>query len=239
MVVFMESIFCRTEKLIGREALEKLNNSTVAVFGLGGVGSYVVEGLARGGVGHLILVDSDTVSSSNINRQLIALTDTVGKFKTEVMMERIKAINSLAEVQIINDFYLPDKADIFFLSQYDYMVDAVDTVTAKIDLVVQAKKRKIPIISCMGTGNKIDPTAFEISDIKQTSVCPLARVMRRELRARGIDELKVVYSREKPVCAADGNTTERTPGSISFVPSVAGLIIAGEVIKGLIGEIKQ
>lgn len=224
--------------MIGRDALERLRTSTVAVFGLGGVGSYAAEGLARGGVGHLVLVDSDTVSSSNINRQLLALSDTIGQLKTEVMRERVLAINPQAEVKIISDFYLPDKADSFFVSDYDYLVDAVDTVTAKIDLAVQAKRRAIPIISCMGTGNKLDPTAFEVADIKKTSVCPLARVMRKELKVRGIDELKVVYSREKPLAAADNKEPDRTPGSVSFVPPVAGLIIAGEVIKDLIGEMR-
>lgn len=245
--------FSRTELLIGKEALDKLAQSQVAVFGIGGVGSYVVEGLVRSGVGKLVLIDDDEVALSNLNRQLLATHKTIGRPKVEVMRERILDINPQAEVVIHQRFYLPEQADAIISNDYDYMVDAIDTVTAKIDLAVQAHQRGIPLISSMGTGNKLDPTRFEISDIYETSVCPLAKVMRRELRKRGIPSLKVVYSREEPITPAvseeDGvspgqNTPERPanpngfrkqiPGSIAFVPSVAGLLLAGEVVKDLI-----
>lgn len=234
----MQDIFSRTAQLIGNEAVQRLNASTVAVFGLGGVGSFVVEGLARSGIGHLVLIDNDKVNETNMNRQLIALTDTIGEYKTDVAKKRVLSINPQAKVEIITDFYLPDKAEQFFISDYDYIVDAIDTVTAKIDIAVQAETRGIPMISCMGTGNKLDPTRFEVTDIKKTSICPLARVMRRELKARGIDSLKVVYSKEEPRKSRISEDDRNLPGSVSFVPPVAGLIIAGEVVKDLIGEIK-
>ena len=247
--------FSRTELLIGAAALAKLAGSKVAIFGIGGVGSFVAEGLARSGVGHFVLVDDDCICLTNINRQLHATMKTVGQSKVAVMRERILEINPRAQVTVIQKFYLPETAIDFFAERYDYIVDAIDTVTGKIDLVLQAKERDIPIISCMGAGNKLDPTRFEVADIKKTSVCPLAKVMRQELRKRGVTALKVVYSRESPrapVVAADNDcatgcvcpegttrkctTRRQIPGSISFVPSVAGLIIAGEVIKDLIGE---
>jgi len=236
----MESRFVRTELLLGEAALAKLANSHVAVFGIGGVGSYTVEALARCGIGHFLLVDNDRVSISNINRQLHALTETVGQYKTNLMADRIKSINPEAVVDTIEDFYLPDNRDKFFVSKYDYVVDAIDTVTAKIDLVVEAQKRNIPIISSMGAGNKLNPTELEVADIYKTSVCPLARVMRQKLKKLGIKKLKVVYSKEEPrrqketanmLIPPQGKAT--VPGSISFVPSVAGLIIASEVVKDL------
>lgn len=225
--------FSRTAMLIGEDALSKLASSRVAVFGVGGVGSYVVEALARSGVGKLDLIDSDTVNITNINRQIIATHDTVGRSKVDVAKERVLAINPDAQVSIHNVFYLPETADKFDFSQYDYVVDAVDTVTAKIDIIVKAKENNIPVISSMGTGNKLDPTQFMIADIYDTTVCPLARVMRRELKKRGIESLKVLYSKEEPK-TPNSEGEERVPASIAFVPSVAGLIIAGEVIKDLI-----
>ncbi|MBO4940265.1 MAG: tRNA threonylcarbamoyladenosine dehydratase [Clostridia bacterium] len=227
--------FSRTELLIGKDGLEKLNKSRVAVFGVGGVGGYVVEGLVRSGVGTLDLIDKDVVSVSNINRQIIALSSTVGQYKTEAAAARAKDINPNVIVHTHNVFYLPENAHEFDFSQYDYIVDAIDTVSGKIALVEQAQKAGVPIISSMGAGNKLDPTAFEVSDITKTSVCPLARVMRRELKKRGIEHLKVVYSKEEPLPAQtiDEETGKPIPGSISFVPSVVGLIIAGEVIKDL------
>ncbi|MBP3422543.1 MAG: tRNA threonylcarbamoyladenosine dehydratase [Clostridia bacterium] len=227
--------FSRTELLIGKDGLEKLNKSRVAVFGVGGVGGYVVEGLVRSGVGTLDLIDKDVVSVSNINRQIIALSSTVGQYKTEAAAARAKDINPNVIVHTHNVFYLPENALEFDFSQYDYIVDAIDTVSGKIALVEQAQKAGVPIISSMGAGNKLDPTAFEVSDITKTSVCPLARVMRRELKKRGIEHLKVVYSKEEPLPAQtiDEETGKPIPGSISFVPSVVGLIIAGEVIKDL------
>jgi len=236
----MEDRFTRTKLLLGEDALTKLSHSRVAVFGVGGVGSYVVEALARSGVGHFLLVDNDTVSVSNINRQLHALTSTVGQYKTKLMADRIKLINPDAVVETIEDFYLPETRDKFLSGDIDYIVDAIDTVTAKLDLVMQAHERNIPIISSMGAGNKLDPTKFQVADIYKTSVCPLARVMRQKLRKLGIKSLKVVYSQEEPlsVKAIDeelnipaGKST--VPGSVAFVPSVAGLIIASEVVKDL------
>ena len=246
--------FSRTELLIGAAALKKLAASHVMVFGIGGVGSFVVEGLVRAGVGKLTLVDADDVCPTNINRQLPATTRTIGRPKVEVMKERILEINPRASVTTIAKFYLPENAEEFFENACDYIVDAIDTVTAKIDLIVRAQAQGIPVISCMGAGNKMDPTRFEVSDIFKTSVCPLAKVMRYELRARGVKELKVVYSKEKPLALqgkpelvefADvggsspekrpGSARRQIPGSISFVPSVAGLILAGEVVKDLIG----
>lgn len=239
----MENQFSRTELIIGKDNVEKLKNSKVAIFGIGGVGSYVVEGLVRAGVENFVLVDNDEVSSSNINRQIIATTKTIGKPKVEAARERILEINPNANVEIHKEFFMPETQGILNDS-IDYIVDAVDTVTAKIELIVRANKLNISIISSMGTGNKLDPTRFEITDIYKTSVCPLAKVMRKELKARGIKKLKVLYSKEEPIKVnvtskenEDEMTTSRTkqtPGSISFVPSVAGLIIAGEVIKDLI-----
>lgn len=235
--------FSRTELLIGKEAVEKLNKSKVAIFGIGGVGSFVVEGLARAGVGKFILIDNDEVSLTNINRQLIATHKTIGMAKVDVAKERILEINPNAEVEIRKQFVMPDTEDLLDDS-IDYIVDSIDTVTAKIELVVRANKMNIPIISCMGTGNKLDPTKFEVSDVFKTSVCPLAKVMRKELKARGIKKLKVIYSKEEPIkievnvdkdfIETKGSAGRFAPGSISFVPSVAGLIIAGEVIKDLI-----
>lgn len=251
----MPNEFSRTEMLIGKEALEKLARSRVAVFGIGGVGSFVVEGLARAGVGRLVLVDDDCICLTNINRQIHAARSALGKPKAEVMRDRVLDINPGAEVVVHKTFYTPENARELLKPDYDYIVDAVDTVTAKIDLVVNAKALGVPVISSMGTGNKLDPVKFETADIYETSVCPLARVMRRELRKRGIKELKVVYSREEPLkpletddtgcetsmrsgSAADGPGVVRrqVPGSISFVPSVAGLLIAAEVVKDLIAS---
>lgn len=225
--------------LIGDAGVEKLHKSHVAVFGLGGVGSYTAEALARAGVGELTVVDSDTVSVTNINRQLYALNSTVGMKKTDVAAQRIKDINPDCIVHIIDGFYLPENAADFFVSHYDYIADAVDTVSAKLSLAAEAQNRDIPIVSCMGTGNKLDPTLFRVSDISQTSVCPLCRVMRRELKVRGVKSLRVVWSPEPPLppgeCAEE-STRRAVPGSISFVPPVAGMIMAGEIVKNLIGE---
>ena len=224
-------IFSRTERLIGEDALQKLKNSNIIIFGLGGVGSYTAEALARSGIGKMTVVDKDTVDITNINRQLYALRSTVGKPKAEVAKARILDINPECEITAIQKMYLPENSEDFVLSQYDYIVDAIDNVTAKIDLAVKAEEFDIPIISSMGTGNKLDPAAFKVSDIYKTSVCPLCRVMRTQLKKRGVKKLKVVYSEEMP--KTDG---ERTPASISFVPPAAGLIIAGEVIKDIIGQ---
>ncbi len=235
----METQFSRTELLIGKEAVEKLKNSRVAVFGIGGVGGFTVEALARSGVGQLDIIDSDTVSSSNINRQIIALHNTIGKLKVDVAKKRILQINPNVKVNTFTTFYMPDTASQFDFTNYDYIVDAIDTITGKIELIVNAQKVNTPIISCMGAGNKLDATAFEVSDIYKTSVCPLARVMRRELKSRGVKALKVVYSKEEanPTKQINEENNKPIPGSISFVPSVAGLIIAGEVIKDLIKAI--
>ncbi len=227
----MESQFERTELLIGSEGISKLKDARVAVFGVGGVGGYVVEALARSGVGTLDIIDNDTVSISNINRQLIATWDTVGQDKVSVMAKRIKSINPDAEVNAYQCFYLPETADKFDFSVYDYVVDAIDTVTGKIQLVMSAKEAGVPIISSMGAGNKMDPSRFAVADIYKTSVCPLAKVMRRELKKRGVKKLKVVYSTEEPIKTTAG----RLPGSIAFAPSVAGLLIASEVIRDIIG----
>jgi len=240
--------FSRTELILGKESIEKLKNSKVAVFGVGGVGSYVVEALVRCGVGKLVLVDNDCVCITNINRQIHATKKTIGKPKVEVMKDRILEINPKAEVITYQKFYLPDTADGLLADDYNYIVDAIDTVTGKIDLVVRAKAMGIPIISSMGTGNKLDPTRFELEDIYSTSVCPLAKVMRKELKKRNIPSLKVVYSKEEPIKpvvsyipslsdgGGDGHIKRQVPGSVSFVPSVAGLIIAGEVVKDLLME---
>lgn len=244
--------FSRTELLLGQEAMQKLKNSTVAVFGIGGVGSFTVEALARSGVGHLVLIDDDKVCLTNINRQLIATRKTVGKNKVEVMRDRILEINPNAKVTIHQTFYTKETADSFDYASWDYIVDAIDTVSSKLLLVEKANEFHVPIMSSMGAGNKLDPTKFEVTDIYKTSVCPLARVMRYELRKRGIKKLKVVYSKEKALtpiqtesnscstnCICPPNTARKctvrrqVPGSVAFVPSVAGLIIAGEVIKDL------
>lgn len=227
--------FSRSEMLIGKDAAVKLKNAKVIVFGVGGVGSFVCEALARSGIENLTIVDNDVVSVSNINRQLIALSSTVGRAKVDVMSERIKDINPDAKVFALNRFYTKEKE--IDISEYDYIIDAIDTVTSKLTLIEEANKFSIPIISCMGTGNKLDPTKFEISDIYKTSVCPLARVMRRELKIRGIKSLKVLYSKEEPLKPQNTALPEgkrQVPGSVAYVPSVAGMIIAGEVIKDLI-----
>lgn len=226
--------FSREALLIGKENVEKLNKAKVAVFGLGGVGSYVVEGLARAGVGNFILVDHDKVDITNINRQIIATTRTVGEYKVEVAKNRILEINPEANVETCQKFFMPESKDLFD-SSVNYVVDCVDTVTAKIEIIVRAKKMGVPVISSMGTGNKINPTMFEVEDIYKTSVCPLAKVIRKELKARNIDSLKVVYSKETPNrFDKEKLGGKQTPASISFVPSVAGLIIAGEVIKDIL-----
>ena len=257
----MSDLFARTKLLLGKENMESLYHARVAVFGIGGVGSYTVEALARSGVGTLDLIDHDRVCSSNINRQIIATNRTLGKYKVDVAKERILDINPCAVVNVYRTFYLPETAVQFDLAQYDYVVDAIDTVTGKLHLVAQAQQCGVPIISCMGAGNKLDPTAFQVADISETSVCPLAKVRRRELKKRGIYHLKVVFSKEKPVllseysvqndgggsvCSQEGqkrpelsqremnnNRKKQMPGSVAFVPSVAGLIMAGEVIKDL------
>lgn len=234
----MNEKFARTEMLLGTEAMDKLKNTKVAVFGIGGVGGYVAEALVRSGIGKLVLVDNDTVSESNINRQIIATTKTIGRFKTEVMKERALEINPEIKIEECRCFFLPENAEAFDFTEYDYVVDAVDTVTAKIAIIEKAKAAGVPVISCMGTGNKLNPGAFEITDISKTSVCPLAKVMRKELKDRGIQGVKVLYSREeamKPkvnITAQEGRRS--TPGSTSFVPPLAGLMIAGEVVRDLI-----
>lgn len=246
--------FSRTELLLGKEGMDRLSDARVAVFGVGGVGGYVCEALVRSGVGCFDLVDDDKVCLTNLNRQIIATRKTVGQYKVDVMKERILEINPDAEVRVHKCFFLPENADEFPFEEYDYVVDAVDTVTAKIELVMKAQDKNIPIISCMGAGNKLDGSQFRVADIYKTKVCPLAKVMRRELKKRGVKKLKVVYSEEMPtrpiedmaiscrtncICppGAKHKCTERRdiPGSVAFVPSVAGLIIAGEVIKDLCG----
>ena len=231
----MPEQFSRTELLLGQEAMDRLRRSRVAVFGIGGVGGHVVEALARAGIGQLDLIDHDKVSMSNINRQIIATLDTVGMDKVDVMKERILSINPEAQVETHRCFYLPENADTFDLSQYAYVVDAIDTVTAKIELILRAKKASVPIISCMGTGNKLNPMQLEIADIYQTSVCPLAKVMRRELRKRNVEKLKVLYSKEEPIKNYLSVQGRAVPGSVSFVPSAAGLIIASEVVREISG----
>ena len=246
--------FSRTEMLIGQEGLMSLKNAAVAVFGVGGVGSHAIEALARCGVGRLVLIDNDTVSLTNINRQIIATRSSVGKYKVDVAKERILEINPDAVVHTYKMFYMPDTAEQFDFSQYDYVVDAIDTVTGKIELVMQAQKSNTPIISCMGAGNKMDASAFEVADIYKTSGCPLARVMRRELKKRRVRHLKVVYSKEpamtpvdemaiscKTNCICPPGTARKctqrrqVPGSNAFVPAVAGLIVAGEIVRDLTG----
>lgn len=229
--------FARTEALLGQAAMEKLAHSRVAVFGIGGVGGYVCEALARSGVGELDLIDNDRVCLTNLNRQIIATHKTIGRYKTEVMRERILEINPEAVVRVHQCFFLPENADQFPFPEYDYVVDAVDTVTAKIELILRAQESGVPVISSMGAGNKLDAGAFRIADIYETKVCPLARVMRRELRKRHVERLKVVYSEEEPFTPQgqeEGDSVRRAvPGSVAFVPSVAGLLIAGEVVRDL------
>ena len=227
----MDNQFSRTELLIGSQAMERLAGSRVAVFGIGGVGGFVCEALVRSGVGSFDLIDSDIVSITNLNRQIIATRKTMGRDKGEVMKERILEINPEARVTTRKCFFLPENAQDIPFDEYDYIVDAMDTVTAKIELIMRAREKGIPIISSMGTGNKLDPSAFRITDLFKTNVCPLARVMRREMKKRGVKKLKVLYSEEKPI---PRYIDQSTPGSISFVPAVAGLMIGGEVIKDLI-----
>jgi tRNA A37 threonylcarbamoyladenosine dehydratase len=246
--------FSRSQLLLGADSMEILAKSRVAIFGIGGVGGYVAEALARTGVGSFVLIDDDKVCLTNINRQIIATRKTVGQYKAEVMRDRILDINPDAEVEVRKCFYLPENADEFDFSEYSYVVDAVDTVTAKLDIIMQAQRIGVPVISCMGAGNKLDPTKFQVADIYKTTMCPLAKVMRRECKKRGIKKLKVIYSTEKSkrpiedmsiscrthcICppGAQHKCTERRdiPGSLAFVPSVAGLIIAGEVVKDLTG----
>lgn len=245
--------FSRTELILGKEAMEKLACSRVAVFGIGGVGGYTVEALARSGVGALDLIDDDKVCLTNINRQILATRKTVGKYKVDVAAERIAEINSDCKVTTYKTFYMPDTASEFDFTEYDYVVDAIDTVTGKLTIIENAKKSGVPVISSMGAGNKVNAAAFEVADIYETSVCPLAKIMRRELKNRGIKNLKVVYSKEEPIkhedniktscldkeCSSDraseSATRRSVPGSTAFVPSVVGLIIAGEVVKDLIG----
>ncbi len=233
----MNERFSRTAMLMGENAVERLSRCRVAIFGVGGVGGYVVEALARSGVGHLELIDKDVVSLSNINRQIIALTSTVGQPKAQVAAQRAKDINPAVSVTVHDCFYSPETADQFDFSHYDYVVDAIDTVSGKIELVIQAQKAGVPIISSMGAGNKLDPTRFELADIYQTSVCPLARVMRKELKARGIRKLTVVYSKEEPFKLQnpqiDPDSHKPVPASYACVPSVAGLILASRVIRDL------
>lgn len=241
----MYNQFSRTELLIGKDGMNRLNKARVAVFGVGGVGGYTVEALARSGIGTLDLVDNDQVALTNLNRQIIATHSTIGQDKVDVAKRRILDINPDAKVNIHKTFYLPENADQFDFTQYDYVVDAIDTVSGKIGLILQAKEAKVPIISSMGAGNKLDPTAFKVADIYATKVCPLAKVMRRELKKRGIERLKVVYSEEEPIVPqvdieeacreeCEGTKRRQLPGSNAFVPSVVGLIIAGEVIKDLV-----
>lgn len=251
----MAERFERTELLLGREAMERLKKSKVIVFGVGGVGGYAVEAMARSGIGRIDLVDNDFVSLSNINRQIIATDLTVGKSKVEVMAERIRSINPDCEVHCFPCFYLPENKDEFCLSDYNYVIDAVDTVTAKLGLIMEAHRLGVPVISAMGAGNKLDPTAFKVSDIYKTKVCPLAKIMRRECKKRGIESLKVVYSEEEPTRPLnreeekkridsssrleEGRTSASrrdTPGSIAFVPPICGFILGGEVIKDLLGK---
>ena len=233
----MKEELSRTELLLTEAGMKKLKNSTIALFGVGGVGGFVAEALARCGVGKIILTDNDCVSVSNINRQIIALHSTVGEPKVEVMKKRLIDINPEIEVELHRSFYLPDNHDEYRFKEYDYVIDCIDTVAAKIDIVLEAQKSDTPVISSMGTGNKLNPSMLEISDIYKTSVCPLARVMRYELKKRGVKKLKVVYSTEKPIKVSaplEDNARRCIPGSISFVPAVAGLLIASEVVKDLI-----
>ena len=238
----MQDQFSRTKLLINSEGIEKLKKSKVAIFGIGGVGSYVVEGLVRCGIGSFKLIDNDKVDITNLNRQLMATHKTIGRFKVDVMKERILEINPEAKVEIYKEFFMKNSNTNIISNDLDYVFDCIDTITAKIEIVSQCKNLNIPVISAMGTGNKLDPSKFEITDIYKTSICPLAKIMRKELKRRNIDSLKVIYSKEEPI-KTQSNTIEieeniqtrkKTPGSISFVPSVAGLMIAGEAIKDLI-----
>ena len=229
-----ENQFDRTALLLGKASVERLARKRVAVFGVGGVGGFVCEGLVRAGIGAIDIVDKDIVAISNINRQLIALHSTVGKNKVDVLEERLKDINKNLIIKKYKCFFLPETSETFDFREYDYVVDAIDTVTGKIELILKAKEAGVPIISAMGAGNKLEPAGFQVSDIYKTSVCPLARVMRRELKKRGVDKLKVVYSKEEPIKPQFEEGEEVVPGSISFVPPVVGLIIAGEVVKDLI-----
>ena len=237
----MEEQFSRTELLLGTEGVLRLKNARVAVFGVGGVGGFAVEALARAGIGTLDLIDKDDISVSNINRQIVATHSTVGKLKTDVAKDRILDINPNAVVNTFHTFYLPETADMFDFTQYDYIIDAIDTVTGKIQLIMEADKTGTPIISSMGAGNKLDASAFRVADIYKTNVCPLAKVMRRELKKRGIKKLKVVYSEEQPlkINAETQDIRKAVPGSVSFVPPVAGLILAGEVIKDISGGMSR
>ena len=236
----MEEKFSRTEMLIGNDGLEKLKDSKVAVFGLGGVGSFVCEGLARSGVGNFVLVDFDKVDESNINRQLIATVKTIGMHKVDLMRERILEINPEAKVEVHREFYMADSTSDIITEDLSYAVDCVDTIMAKIAIICKCDEIGVPVISSMGTGNKLDPTMFEVADIYETSVCPLARIMKKDLRKRNIEKLKVVYSKEHPIntndCEINQDRKFKVKGSVSFVPSVAGLIIAGEVIKDIAGK---
>ncbi len=248
----MENQFSRTQMLLGEAAMKRLSQARVAVFGIGGVGGYVCEALVRSGVGAFDLIDNDRICMTNLNRQIIATRKTIGRYKTEVMKERMLEINPDVKVTVHNCFFLPENGERFPFDEYDYVVDAVDTVTAKIEIILQAQKKNVPVISCMGAGNKLDASAFQVADIYKTSMCPLAKVMRRELKKRGVRKLKVVYSREEPMrpledASMGGETSgicppqeehahaERRsiPGSVAFVPSAAGLILAGEVVKDL------
>lgn len=238
--------FARTQLLIGSDGLERLKNSRVAVFGIGGVGGYAVEALVRSGVGIIDIFDNDTVSVTNLNRQIIATYDTIGKYKVDVMKERAESINPNIVVNAYRCFYMPDTADEFDFKDYSYVIDAVDTLTAKLEIILRAKEVNVPVISCMGAGNKLDASRFEVADIYETSVCPLARVMRRELKKRGVSALKVVYSKEETIsphytenAESKGSLGRLAPGSVAFVPSVAGLIAAGEVIADLVGGNKK
>lgn len=235
----MADMFERTSLLLGSDGIGRLKKAKVALFGVGGVGGFAAEALARAGVGAVDLFDKDTVSESNLNRQLAALRSTVGAYKTDVLKQRMLDINKDIKINSFKVFYLPDNAGDFPLDGYDYVIDAVDTVSAKLELICRCKADNIPVISAMGAGNKLDPTAFRVGDIFETSVCPLARVMRRELKKRGVKSLKVVYSEEKPVVPAgvafDESSAKPVPGSVSFVPPVMGMIIAGEVIKDIAG----
>ena len=232
----MSEIFSRTELMFGSEAMKRLAESRVAVFGVGGVGGYVAEAFARSGVGIIDLIDNDTVNESNINRQIIALHSTLGQYKVDAMKSRIADINPECRVTAHKLFFMPDTAEQLDFSQYDYVIDAIDTVTGKIEIIMQANAVNVPIISSMGAGNKLDPTKFEVTDIYKTSVCPLARVMRREMKNRGIKSLKVLYSTEQAFRPQNKGEGKQVPASNAFVPSVAGLIIAGEVIKDLISS---
>ena len=235
----MEEKFSRTEMLIGSDGMDKLSDAKVAVFGLGGVGSFVCEGLARSGLGNFILVDFDRTDESNINRQLIATVNTIGKYKVDLMKERILEINPEANVEVYKEFYMADSKTDIITGDLSYAVDCVDTIMAKIAIICKCDEIDVPVISSMGTGNKLDPSMFEVADIFETSVCPLAKIMKKDLRKRNIEKLKVVYSKEQPIntndCAINQNRKYKVKGSVSFVPSVAGLMIAGEVIKDIAG----